>query len=251
MSDEGGDGRAGDRSMLGWLPVVWLCLVMALAARGIDGSLASVWSYSFPGSVRVFIYGSMAIGAVTIAWGLYLLWLVYQRSPDFARRFKLWQGAVIAALVLKQLYVVVAPEFGFSLTALAWTLGEIVIGAAMIVLVRRELLPRTAGLAASAAPQPGQGGATQPQPAHPKPALSVVASIGLVLLGVVLGGALGLATGLGGGQLYASATDMSCFEGGCGYFVVFMGLAGIVVGAISGGIFALWRVLGRRSRQPA
>ena len=237
--------------MLGWLPVVWLCLVMALAARGIDGSLASVWSYSFPGSVLVFIYGSMAIGAVTVAWGLYLLWLVYQRSPDFTRQFKLWQGAVIAALVLKQLYVLVASEFGFSLTALAWTLGEIVIGAAMIVLVRREPLSHAAGLATSAAPQPGQGGATQPLPGQPKPALSVATSIGLVLLGIVLGGALGLAVGLGGGQLYASATDMSCFEGGCGYFVVFMGLAGIVVGAIAGGIVALWRVLRRRSGPPA
>lgn len=243
--------------MLGWLPVVWLCLVMALAARGIDGSLASVWSYSFPGSVLVFVYGSMVIGAATIAWGLYLLWLVYQRSPGFARQFTLWQGAVITALALKQLYVLVVSAFGFSLTALAWTLGEIVIGVAMIVLVKRELQPRPAGLAASVSSQPGQGqGGTaqpqpaQPKPAQPKPALSVVASIGLVLLGIVLGGALGLAVGLGGGQLYASATDMSCFEGGCGYFVVFMGLAGIVVGTMSGGVFALWRVLGRHSRQP-
>ncbi|MEJ6781716.1 hypothetical protein [Aminobacter sp. Piv2-1] len=236
MSTQGGEGGAGDRSMLGWLPVAWVCIVMALAARGVDGSLASIWSYSYPGSVLAFIYGSMAVGAVTIAWGLYLLWLVYQRSPWFARQFTRWQWAVIAALVVKQLYVLAAPDFAFSLTALAWSLGEIVVGVAMIVLVKRERQDRPAALAA---------------PGAPRPALSVVASIGLVLLGIVLGGALGLAAGLGGGQLYASATDMSCFEGGCGYFVIFMGLAGIIVGALAGGIFALWRVLGRRSGQPA
>ncbi|MGF7008344.1 hypothetical protein [Aminobacter sp. BE322] len=236
MSTEGGEGGAGDRSMLGWLPVAWVCIVMALAARGIDGSLASIWSYAFPGSVLAFIYGSMAVGVVTIGWGLWLLWLVYQRSPRFARQFTLWQGAVIAALVVKQAYVLAAPDFAFSLTALAWSLGEIVVGVAMIVLVKRERQDRPAPLAA---------------PGAPRPALSIAAAIGLVLLGIVVGGALGLGLGIGGGQIYASATDMSCFEGGCGYFVIFMGLAGTIVGALAGGIFTLWRVLSRRSGQPA
>jgi hypothetical protein len=39
---------------------------------------------------------------------------------------------------------------------------------------------------------------------------------------------------------------MSCFEGACGYFAVFIGLAGLVIGAIGGGIFAVWRVHRRK-----
>lgn len=246
MTIDGGTTR--DRSMLGWLPVAWVCIVLVLAARGIDGNLTAALSYSFSGAVLAFVYGSMAIAAVTLVWGLYLLWLVYKRSPDFGRQFTRWQVAVIVALVLKQLYVLAAPDFGFSLVALAWTAGEIAIGAAMIAIVRRE---GAAAPAAQALQMPaGTGGPQSVQP-QGKPPFSVVASIGLVLLGIVLGGAIGLAVGLGGGQLYASATNISCFEGGCGYFVLFMGLAGIVVGAIAGGIFALWYVLRRRSGQPA
>jgi hypothetical protein len=34
---------------------------------------------------------------------------------------------------------------------------------------------------------------------------------------------------------------MSCFEGACGYFAFFIGLAGILLGAIAGGIgVVLW-----------
>ncbi|WP_404276432.1 hypothetical protein [Mesorhizobium sp. IMUNJ 23033] len=37
----------------------------------------------------------------------------------------------------------------------------------------------------------------------------------------------------------------------CGYFAVFIGLAGLVVGAIAGGLFAVWRVNRRRARPVA
>lgn len=234
MTTEG--GATGNRSMLGWLPVGWLCLVMALSARGIDGSLAVVQSYSFSGPVLYFIWFTMLFGAVTILWGLYLLFLAYNRSQRFAAQFTRWQGVIILVLVARELYVLAAPDFAFSLASFAWTAGEIVVGAAMIVLVKRE--PQAVPVAAAAV-------------GTPRPPVSVLAAVALTLLGIVLGGALGLALGLGGGQLYAEATDMSCFEGGCGYFVVFMGLAGIVVGAISGGVFALWRVLNRRASRPA
>ena len=56
--------------------------------------------------------------------------------------------------------------------------------------------------------------------------------------------------GLGARSLLADAADMSCFEGACGYFAVLIGLAGLVVGAIAGGVFAVWRV-NRRKRKPA
>lgn len=233
MTTEG--GTTGNRSMLGWLPVAWLCLVMALSARGIDGSLAVVLSYDFPGPVLYFIWFTMLFGAVTILWGLYLLFLAYDRSQRFAVQFMRWQSVVILVLVARELYVLAAPDFAFSLASFAWTAGEVVVGAAMIVLVRRE---RQAGPVVVAA----AGALRAP--------VSVPAAIALTLLGIVLGGALGLALGLGGGQLYAEATDMSCFEGGCGYFVIFMGLGGTVAGAISGGVFALWRVLSRGASRP-
>ena len=50
--------------------------------------------------------------------------------------------------------------------------------------------------------------------------------------------------------MIAEVTDISCFEGGCGYFAVFIGLAGLVVGAIGGGILGVWLVH-RRNRKVA
>ncbi len=47
--------------------------------------------------------------------------------------------------------------------------------------------------------------------------------------------------------LFAEATDMSCFEGACGYFAFFMGLFALLAGAVAGGIFAVWRVNRRRA----
>ena len=43
-------------------------------------------------------------------------------------------------------------------------------------------------------------------------------------------------------------TDMSCFEGSCGYFALFIGLAGLAVGAIAGGILGVWLVHRRKNK---
>ena len=79
---------------------------------------------------------------------------------------------------------------------------------------------------------------------------SIVVSILAAFLGILLGGVVGAAAGFGGGVLYADLTDMSCFEGGCGYFAFFMGLFGIVIGAIAGGVLAVLLV-NRRRLSPA
>ncbi|MFO0994497.1 MAG: hypothetical protein U1E67_21495 [Hyphomicrobiales bacterium] len=41
---------------------------------------------------------------------------------------------------------------------------------------------------------------------------------------------------------------MSCFEGACGYFAFFLGLAGVLVGAIIGLVLALYWT---RRKRPA
>ncbi|WP_258608230.1 hypothetical protein [Mesorhizobium sp. AR10] len=78
----------------------------------------------------------------------------------------------------------------------------------------------------------------------------VLVSIIAALLGIILGAVIGACAGFFAGSVIADATDMSCFEGACGYFALFIGLAGLVVGAIAGGLFAVWRV-NRRKRKPA
>ena len=51
------------------------------------------------------------------------------------------------------------------------------------------------------------------------------------------------------GSVISDVTSMSCFEGAGGYFAAFIGLAGLVVGAIGGGIVAVW-LAHRRRRKP-
>ncbi|GAA2836515.1 hypothetical protein EDC40_10692 [Aminobacter aminovorans] len=215
-----------------WLPVAWLCLVMALSARGIDASTAIMLDFSMPAAVTWLIYASVAFSAVTIAWGVHLLVLAYNRDVRFPRNFTIWQWTIIVFLVLKQIYILVMPDFAFGLVGLAWDGGEIVIGLAMIWLVGRRGQP--SALLSNAERE------------RPRLLVSVVAAI----IGVIVGAALGAGLGLAVGSAISEITDMSCFEGACGYFVVLLGLGGLIVGAVAGGIFAVWRV-NRRKQKPA
>jgi len=71
--------------------------------------------------------------------------------------------------------------------------------------------------------------------------MSVAARIGLALLGLVVGGAVGGGLGLGGGLLYTELAGTSGFEGLAGYVVVVWMLGGILLGLIAGLIVALRR----------
>ncbi|MER8374202.1 hypothetical protein [Mesorhizobium sp. M1406] len=71
------------------------------------------------------------------------------------------------------------------------------------------------------------------------------------LLGIILGAVIGALACFFAGSIIADANDMSCFEGACVYFAVFIGLAGLVIGAIAGGIFAVWRVQWRKRKPVA
>ncbi len=216
-----------------WLPVAWLCLVMALSARGIDASIAIMLDFSMPTAVLWLIYASVGFSAVTIAWGIYLLVLAYNRSPAFPRNFTIWQWAIVAFLLAKQLYILVMPDFAFGIEGLVWDFGEIAVGLFMIWLVRRQDQPPVLLSSGS----------------HERPRLLV--SVVAAIIGIIVGGALGAGLGLALGTGISEATDMSCFEGACGYFVVLIGLGGMLVGAVAGGIFAVWRVNRRKAKAVA
>lgn len=219
-------------SGLSYVPVAWLIFVMAWSAYGVISVWRLIGEHSLPDSVFYLIHGSLAVDIVTILWGLSLLGLAFNHSARFPRHFTIWQVATIVWLLARQAYVLVTPDFVFSAEGLAIAGAEIAIGLLCIYLLRR-----------------GAGAETvyaSPASERPPVLVSVIAAV----LGVVLGAAVGGGVGLAAGGLIASVSDMSCFEGACGYFAVFIGLAGLVVGAIAGGVFAVWWVH-RRKRKPA
>jgi hypothetical protein len=217
-------------SLVSYIPAGWLAVVMILALRGLVSAFPFAFGYDLPGSVMFLIYGGGAASVVTLLWGLYVLGLAFRRSPRFRRQFAAWQIAQIAWLLIREAYVQVTPEFVFSVENTAMTALEIAIGLFCLYLVRGK------GAAAAFHDRP----ATEPQPLF----VSIIAGI----LGVIVGGALGFAVGLGAGILIAEVTEMSCFEGACGFFAFFLGLGGTIIGAVAGGIFAVLRV--NRRPQP-
>lgn len=69
-----------------------------------------------------------------------------------------------------------------------------------------------------------------------------------MILGAVLGCAAGFGAGLVAGLAVAETTQMSCFEGACSYFAVFLGLGGGLAGLFLGPLIA-WRIMrGRPER---
>ncbi|MER9242941.1 hypothetical protein [Mesorhizobium sp. M0633] len=107
-----------------------------------------------------------------------------------------------------------------------FTVAEIAIGLLCIYLLRHG----------------GGAEALYANPETERPPLLV--SLVAALLGIILGGAIGACAGFFAGSLIADATHMSCFEGACGFFAAVIGLAGLIVGAIAGGIFAIWGATG-------
>lgn len=218
-----------DNAVLRWLPVAWLCLVMLLAARGIDGGISFLLGFSPSDSVFYFVLASAIVGAVTILWGLWLLVLAYNRSPRFPRQFTFWQGALIAVMLLKQAYILVAPDFVTDWWTIAWVVGEVAVGVAMIVLVNRRGAPKALV------------GAVQER--TQRPLVIAIAAVAGVLAGAAAGAGLGLLVG----SVLADVANVSCFEGGCGYFALMIGVVGCLAGAVVGGILAAWLA----NRRPA
>lgn len=216
---------------LTYLPPAWLAVVMLLSLQGLLSAFPVLGDSGLPSSARLFIYASMAAGGVTVLWGLFVLALAYSRSQRFPRHFTAWQSALIAWQAVREAYVLIAPDFVFSASNLAWTAGEIAVGAFCIHLVRRD--------ATSPAPHANsEAGA---------PSMFVLAVA--AVLGVLGGAVVGFGIGILLGSIISEVTDMSCFEGACGYFAFFIGVLGLLVGAIAGGILAVWFSNRRRRKR--
>lgn len=210
------------------LPPIWVGINILLAAYGIYSAWPVTYAYDIPDSALYLIYAGLIAGAVNILWGLYLVGLAVGGSARFPRHFTIWQVVNIVWIVLREAYVLVTPDFVVTLPPLLYAAGEIAIGVICILLLRRR--PEAASAYSNTGSEP------------PPLIVSVIAAF----LGVVIGGALGFGTGLGLGVFISEATHMSCFEGACGFFAFFMGLGGMLAGAIAGGIFAVWRTNRRR-----
>ncbi|RWB76097.1 MAG: hypothetical protein EOQ50_11600 [Mesorhizobium sp.] len=215
-------------SGLSFIPVAWLVIVMGLSAYGLISNWRLIGDFSLPDNVLFLIYGGLAGGVITILWGLFLLGLAFNRSARFPRHYTIWQVAIIIWILVRQAYVLLVSDFVFSAEGLGFTVAEIAIGLLCIYLLRN-----------------GAGAETvyaNPETERPPVFVSILAA----LLGIILGGAIGACGGFFAGSLIADLTHMSCFEGACGFFAAFIGLGGLIVGAVAGGIFAIWRVNRRR-----
>jgi hypothetical protein len=216
-------------SGLAWLPVAWLVFTMATALY----RAWSVWpvfnEYGLPPEATWLIEGELLVAAISVIGGLFVLAAALGRMRLYHPAFTLWQGFNIAALIAVAIYTAIMPAFMTAPLTYAIWLGEILIGIACIIIVRRK--PQA---------HPSQSGT----PA----AFSTLARIILAFLGVLIGGFIGFWIGLGIGIAIAEATNMTSFEGASGFFAFFVGLAGVLVGAIIGLVLALYWT---RRKRPA
>lgn len=224
--------KRGGGAPLAYLPAAWVAVTMILAARSLASTWPLPWEYDLPESVLTLIYAGSVAAVVNLLWGLHLLGLAYGRSARFPAHFTVWQVVNLLWLAATEVYVQVVPHFVFSLESLLIKLGEFALGLVCLYLVRND--PATVAHYAGA------------QPAGSPP---VVTRLIAAVLGVVLGGAAGAVLGFLIGAGIAEVTEMSCFEGACGYFAAAIGLLGLIAGAVAGGILGAWWS-GRR-RAPA
>jgi hypothetical protein len=229
----GGPGGLGGGSGLAVLPPLWVGVNVALAAWGFIEAWPVIYDHDIPDAVLTLIYGGLIAGVVNLLWGLLLVGLAISRSASFPRHFTIWQIVNIVWIAVRETYVLVTPDFAPTIQPLLYGAGEIAIGIFCIAILRRK---------SETAQAYSNAGAERPP---------VIVSIIAAILGVIVGSALGFGVGFFGGGLFADATNMSCFEGACGYFAFFMGLFALLAGAIAGGIFAVWRVNRRRPARPA
>lgn len=228
MSDS--ERRPPRDSGLSYVPAGWLGFVILFTLYGLGQSWPLLGVSGLSAQVAIFVYAGLAFGVVSVLWGLYVFSLAFTRFDLFRRRFVVWQWTVIAWVLLRQAYALAVPEFTLSARSLAVSAVEIAVGLLCIHLLRSG-----AGLVESG---PGQ--------VKRSPAFTVVAA----LLGLILGAAAGFGVGLGVGLVLSELMNVSCFEGGCGYFVFFIALVGVPFGAVIGLVLALWLVR-RRPRTAA
>ncbi|MGE0503694.1 MAG: hypothetical protein AB7I79_23795 [Rhizobiaceae bacterium] len=205
-------------------PAAWLTVELALDAWTISQAWQSAGMSELPRTIVFYLYGLIGGASISMIWGLGVLSLAWSRSPSFPRAFIVWQGAVIAWTVAKQAWAFSIQEFVFTAASFLWPVAEIVIG--LIAIAIAAGLARRPAVAAPAAPRPVSG----------------LAMALFAVLGVVVGAVVGAVGGFALGALISSTTDMSCFEGACGYFAAAIGLLGMAIFAVAGGVLAILRI---------
>lgn len=230
MTEQPASNRGGGGAALAYLPAAWVAVTMILAARSLATTWPLPWEYGLPGAVLNLIYAGSVAAVVNLLWGLHLLGLAYARSARFPAHFTVWQVANLVWLAATEVYVQAVPHFVFSLEGLLIKAAEAAAGIFCLYLVRRD---------------PATGDLYSAPPSRPAP---VATRIVAALLGLLLGGGAGAVLGFLLGAGIAEVTEMSCFEGACGYFAAGIGLLGLVAGAIAGGVFAAWWSGRRRAR---
>ena len=223
--DGGGGRRAPDRVWV--LPPLWVLLNIAVGLYDIPANWHLTYDISMPDEVVTWVYADMTRAVVNLLWGGWLIGLALRRARAFLRAFALWQGANILWELGQLAFIAMSDVFVFTAHTVLWSGGYILVGLALIYLTRRSRQV-AAGYVADGTARPPTG-------------VYVINAV----VGAVIGGALGAIGGflLGGG--IATVTDMSCFEGACGYFAALIGLLGLVVG-VGTGIWLAIRFTGRR-----
>ena len=217
--------------LVAYLPVAWLGVVVLLTLRGLVNAFPFLFDHTLPTHIGNFIFANAVAGLAVLLWGLYLVGLAITRSPRFPHRFVPWQISVLAWTVAGAAYVLFVSDFILDLRGLLFSAFEVAMGLICLRIVRRPAETVTPQVLADSA--------------GPSTLMYIVAGV----LGLLLGGAAGFGGGLLLGAGIAEITNMSCFEGACGYFALFIGLAGLVIGAIAGAILAVW--LSRRQNSLA
>lgn len=223
-------------------PLVWVAALTLLSVRGFltTGYMPNV--SDLPPDISVFLVATFASTIMIILLGLVTLGLAFARSARFRTVFSLWGIVEILRSVMFLAAGVLITGFSQTVTSVLTSLFVIAVTVWTLRLVRRP----------AAQPSSGMAGAT---PAAASPAGSAGRPVGTgvlvfrAILGFVIGGAAGLGLGLLAGSIMVDIFGISCFEGGCGYAALAVGVLGLIVGAIAGPIVAL--VLSRRAMRPA
>lgn len=219
-----GHGTAAAAPQVNW-PAIWTAIVAALAARGLVDQWQGMFLDGLPDFVGIMLQVGLVVSAITLLGGLYVIGLAWRRSPRFVFWFTVWQGFVIVETIGFQLATLTQSYFVQTVEPWLYALGQVVIGASMIVVARRQAV----GTQTPTAPK----GPTGPAP--------VGVYLINALLGLIGGGVLGGAVGLLFGAWIVDVMEVSCFEGGCGYAAVAIAFLFLLAGAVAGVVVAVRR----------
>lgn len=233
-------GPAGGKDGGGWgwtPPLAWVGLMMLLAARGLYSMVPVAFEPSLPSSVAAYLQTSIGVAIVDLLWGGWILLAARAGSRALRRGFLAWQSFNLVAIAASVGYTTFAAEFVVTAQGLLIPAVEIAVGIALIVYALKL-------------PDAPAGAVRAPTPSMPGRPPSTGRYLVNAAIGAIAGAVIGGVAGFPFGVLLAEVLDVSCFEGGCGYFAAAIGLLLILAGFIVGIVVAvLWT--GRAARRPA